>query len=158
MLQHVSSIPVFLLSCLTDDVFGDIEDPAWMARLSLPLTADYHENVFVPNGPPFPDDHGSPDIHDSTSFSTFGKTPEKDVPLGGTLLSEVSTLFEMLMTQKADSQLRPSPEVLYRLSAAYRRSLGLEGSGAMSGGASAPRNSGNPDKHGPLAQSSAHYQ
>lgn len=59
-----------------------------------------------------------------------GKTPEKDGPLGGALLSEVSTLFEMLMTQKADAHPGPHPDVLYRLSAAYRRSLGLDGGAA----------------------------
>ncbi|XP_042593722.1 protocadherin-12-like [Cyprinus carpio] len=111
----------------SDDVFSDIPDPAWMARLSLPLTTDYHENLFVPDGPPFPEAQcpvASPD--DSTSFSTFGKTPEK-TPLGGrALISEVSSLFEMLLTQKADAQSCPPAEVLYRLSAAYRRSLGLD--------------------------------
>uniref|UniRef100_A0A8C2IBC5 Protocadherin 12 n=1 Tax=Cyprinus carpio TaxID=7962 RepID=A0A8C2IBC5_CYPCA len=120
------------------DVFSDIPDPAWMARLSLPLTTDYHENLFVPDGPPFPEAQcpvASPD--DSTSFSTFGKTPEK-TPLGGrALISEVSSLFEMLLTQKADAQSCPPAEVLYRLSAAYRRSLGLDTPG--SGGAAHTR-------------------
>ncbi|CDQ77329.1 unnamed protein product [Oncorhynchus mykiss] len=134
-----------------DDVFADIEDPAWMARLSLPLTADYHKNIFVPDGPPSSDTHCSPDTLDDSSFSTFGKTPEKDGPLGGALLSEVNTLFNMLLTQKGDSQSRPSPDVLYRLSAAYRRSLGLDGA------ANAPRNSGNPEKTSPLAHCSAQF-
>lgn len=71
-----------------------------------------------------------------TLFS--GKTPEKDGQLGGALLSEVSTLFEMLMTQKADAHPGPRPDVLYRLSAAYRRSLGLDAT-ATAGG-SAPKN------------------
>ncbi len=86
-------------SFCVDDVFSDIPDPAWMARLSLPLTADYHENLFVPDGPPSPDAHcptAGPD--DVTSFCTFGKSPEK-TPLGGrALISEVSSLFEMLET------------------------------------------------------------
>ncbi|XP_026877781.2 protocadherin-12 isoform X1 [Electrophorus electricus] len=112
-----------------DDVFTDVPDPAWMARLSLPLTSDYHENLYVPDGLPSPDGQGptlgSPD--DSASFSTFGKTPENSSPLGGeALLSEVSTLFEMLLTQKADAQPRPPADILYRLSTAYRRSLGLD--------------------------------
>lgn len=138
-----------------DDVFADTEDPSWMARLSLPLMADYHDNMFVPDGPPSPDDHHPPQPLDSTStFSTFGKAHEQDGPLGGALLSDVSTLFEMLLTQKADAQPRPSPEVLYRLSAAYRRSLGLDGSSSGSpGGASGHRNAGNPDRRSPLAQS-----
>ncbi|XP_016092747.1 protocadherin-12-like isoform X1 [Sinocyclocheilus grahami] len=111
----------------SDDVFSDIPDPAWMARLSLPLTTDYHENLFIPDGPPSPDAHcPTADLDDSTSFSTFGKTPEK-APLGGrALISEVSSLFEMLLTQKADAQSCPPADMLYRLSAAYRRSLGLD--------------------------------
>ncbi|KAF5890657.1 protocadherin-12-like isoform X1 [Clarias magur] len=111
-----------------DDVFSDLPDPAWMARLSLPLTSDYHDNLYVPDGLPPPEDQ-TPTFsgpNDSfSSFSTFGKSPEKPGSLGGeTLLSEVSTLFEMLMTQKADAQ--PRSDILYRLSAAYHRSLGLE--------------------------------
>lgn len=143
-----------LLTCShlsSDDVFADIEDPAWLSRLSLPLTADYHENVFVPNGPPSPETHCSPDTLDSASFSTFGKKPE-DGSLGGVLISEVNTLFNMLLTQKGDSQPRPSPDVLYRLSATYRRSLGLEGDTAAAGGANMQRNSVNPEKRSPLAQ------
>ncbi|TMS17670.1 Protocadherin-12, partial [Larimichthys crocea] len=125
------------------DVFAEVNDPAWMARLSLPLTADYHDNVFVPNGPPSPESELLPrDPLDSSSFSTFGKTPEKDGPLGGALLSEVSTLFEMLMTQKADTHPGPRPDVLYRLSAAYRRSLGLDGNATTAAAGNAPRNSG----------------
>ncbi|XP_073676693.1 protocadherin-12 [Garra rufa] len=122
----------------SDDVFSDIPDPAWMARLSLPLTTDYHENLFIPDGPPSPDTDcpaAAPD--ESTSFSTFGKTPEK-APLGGrALISEVSSLFEMLLTQKADAQSCPPADVLYRLSAAYRRSLGLDAS--ANGGAAHTR-------------------
>lgn len=115
-----------------DDVFGDVTDPSWIARLSLPLAGDYHANIFTPDGPQSPDSrHGSqsgPSDDPSSSFSTFGKNPDKGGPLGGgALLSEVSTLFEMLLTQKADAQpQRPAAEVLYRLSAAYRRSLGLD--------------------------------
>ncbi|XP_071382011.1 protocadherin-12 [Centroberyx affinis] len=139
----------------TDDVFSEVDDPAWMARLSLPLAGDYHDNVFVPNGPPSPDTVLCPrDGLDSASFSTFGKTLERDGPLGGALLSEVSTLFEMLMTQKADAQ---HPEVLYRLSAAYRRSLGLDGA-ATPAVTNAPRNSGNAEKRSGLAPPSGHYQ
>ncbi|XP_018518616.1 LOW QUALITY PROTEIN: protocadherin-12 [Lates calcarifer] len=139
-----------------DDVFSEVNDPAWMARLSLPLTGDYHDNVFVPNGPPSPESELLPrDGLDSSSFSTFGKTPEKDGPLGGALLSEVSTLFEMLMTQKADAHPGPRPDVLYRLSAAYRRSLGLDGSGVSA----TPRGgSGNTEKMSGLTASSGLYQ
>ncbi|MEQ2247108.1 hypothetical protein ILYODFUR_005818 [Ilyodon furcidens] len=123
-----------------DDVFSEVSDPAWMARLSLPLTADYHDNVFVPNGPPSPESElpSRDGLNSTSSFSTFGKTLEKDGQLGGALLSEVSTLFEMLMTRKADAHPGPRPDVLYRLSAAYRRSLGLDAIPAAAG--SAPKN------------------
>nr|XP_055033753.1 protocadherin-12 isoform X2 [Misgurnus anguillicaudatus] len=126
----------------SDDVFSDIPDPAWIARLSLPLTTDYHENLFVPDGPPSPEGHCpvvTPD--DSTSFSTFGKTPEKTPVLDSrALMSEVSSLFEMLLTKKADAQSCPPAEVLYRLSAAYRRSLGLDA--PANGGAASTRHQG----------------
>ncbi|XP_010788275.1 protocadherin-12-like [Notothenia coriiceps] len=116
-----------------------------MARLSLPLSSDYHDNVFDPTGPPSPESELPPrDTLDSSSFSTFGKTPEKEGPLGGALLSEVSTLFEMLMTQKADSHPGPRPDVLYRLSAAYRRSLGLDANATNAN--NAPKHSGNSEK------------
>ncbi|XP_041122453.1 protocadherin-12 isoform X2 [Polyodon spathula] len=122
----------------TDDVFMDLPDPAWMARLSLPLTTDYRENVFVPDGPLSLETPALPAAADeAASFSTFGKAPGESSQISGHLLSEVSTLFEMLLTQKADSHPRTSAEVLYRLSAAYRRSLGLEG--AATGGGNFPR-------------------
>ncbi|XP_057706070.1 protocadherin-12 isoform X2 [Corythoichthys intestinalis] len=107
------------------DAFSEVVDPSWMARLSVTLSGDYHDNVFVPNEPPSSDSELMPrhTLDSSSSFSTFGKTPDKDGQLGGALLSEVSTLFEMLMTQKADSHPGPRADVLYRLSSAYRRSL-----------------------------------
>ncbi|XP_061691067.1 protocadherin-12 isoform X2 [Syngnathoides biaculeatus] len=119
------------------DVFSEAGDPSWMARLSVTLSGDYHDNVFVPNEPPSSDSELMPRnaLDSSSSFSTFGKTPDKDGPLGGALLSEVSTLFEMLMTQKADAHPGPRADVLYRLSSAYRRSLEADPAAAA---ASAP--------------------
>lgn len=46
--------------------------------------------------------------------------------MGEALLSEVSMLFKMLMTQKADIHPGPHPNVLCRLSAAYHHILGLD--------------------------------
>lgn len=105
-----------------DEVFSDLPDPSWMARLSLPLSSDYHDNVFVPNGPPSTDSELLPKdrLDSASSFSTFGKCLEKDDPVNVALLSEVSSLFEMLLTQKGGSRLGPPPDVLYRLSNAYR--------------------------------------
>lgn len=90
-------------------------------------------------------------------LSPPGKSPEKDGPLGGALLSEVSTLFEMLMTQKADAHPGPPPDVLYRLSAAYRRSLGLDGGGTAAA-ANAARNSGNAEQRSGVAPPTGLYR
>ncbi|XP_023815185.1 protocadherin-12 isoform X2 [Oryzias latipes] len=134
-----------------DGVFSQDSDPSWMARLSVPLTADYHDNVFVPDQPPSSetDNLARGGLSSSSSFSTFGKTPEKDGPLGGALLSEVSTLFEMLMTQKADAHPGPRPDVLYRLSAAYRRSVGLDAAAASDRRADGATHSRPPHKPAP---------
>lgn len=112
-----------------DDVFSDISDPFSMARMSFPPTSDYHHNIFVPSGcRPSENEHLPQNGLDSSScFSTFGKIPEKDSQLSGALLSEVSTLFEMLMTQKTEAYPGPRPNILYRLSAVYSHSLGLGG-------------------------------
>lgn len=139
----------------SDDVFSEEGDPSWLARLSLPLSGDYHDNVFTPSGPLSPESNFLPrDVLDSSSFSTFGKTPEKDGPLGGALLSEVSTLFEMLMTQKADAHPGPRADVLYRLSAAYRCSLGLD---TATNAANTPRNPGTPERRSKVAPSTELY-
>lgn len=66
--------------------------------------------------------------------------------MGGALLSEVSTLFEMLMTQKADAHPGPRADVLYRLSAAYRRSLGLDATANAANSGNTPRNPGTPER------------
>uniref|UniRef100_A0A8C3A2M2 Protocadherin-12 n=1 Tax=Cyclopterus lumpus TaxID=8103 RepID=A0A8C3A2M2_CYCLU len=76
--KDIEVLPTSLLSA--DDVFSEVSDPAWMARFSLPLSADYHDNVFVPDGPPAPEGEPLPrEALDSSSFSTFGRTkaPER---------------------------------------------------------------------------------
>ncbi|KAF3838828.1 hypothetical protein F7725_010596 [Dissostichus mawsoni] len=85
-----------------------------------------------------------PQLEEGLNHLLKTQTPEKEGPLGGALLSEVSTLFEMLMTQKADSHPGPRPDVLYRLSAAYRRSLGLDANATNA--TNAPKHSGNSEK------------
>lgn len=67
-----------------DDVFSEGSDPAWMARLSLPLEADYHENIFVPNGPSSPESELPPrtGLNSTSSFSTFGKYLSRSYKVG----------------------------------------------------------------------------
>ncbi|XP_075995056.1 protocadherin-12 [Genypterus blacodes] len=47
--------PIDPLLAHADNVFAEVDDPAWLARLSLPISSDYHDNVFFPNGPSSPD-------------------------------------------------------------------------------------------------------
>ncbi|XP_018409945.1 PREDICTED: protocadherin-12 [Nanorana parkeri] len=95
-------------------------DPGWIARLSLPLANSYKENIFTPNDqitlePPIT----ASEKEDLRTFLTFGKASDgsQDNRLASTFLSEMSTLFEMLLTQKAESHGDTASEVLMRLSA-----------------------------------------
>ncbi|XP_056296719.1 protocadherin-12 isoform X1 [Pseudoliparis swirei] len=91
------------LNMLNDDV-------SWMSRLSVPLSAGYHDNVFFPNAPPSTEDKlRPPEALDSSSFSTFGKKVDRACPVGGALLCEVSALFELLMTHKAGAPQADAP-------------------------------------------------
>lgn len=103
-------------------------DPGWIARLSLPLANSYKENVFNPTGqitvdPPIT----ATDKEDLRTFLTFGKASDgsQDNRLASTFLSEMSTLFEMLLTQKAESHGDTSSDVLMRLSSCSKN-LGMD--------------------------------
>ncbi|XP_072256695.1 protocadherin-12 [Pyxicephalus adspersus] len=103
-------------------------DPGWIARLSLPLANSYKENIFTPNDkiaiePPIT----TSDKEDLRTFLTFGKASDgsQDNRLASTFLSEMSTLFEMLLTQKAESHGDTASEVLMRLSACSK-SMGMD--------------------------------
>lgn len=85
-------------------------------------------------------------LHVLVLFS--GKTPDKDGPPGRALLCEVSSLFEMLMTQKADTHPGPRPYLLYQLSAVCRRSPGLDSATIPY---NTQGNSGNAEKRTPAA-------
>ncbi|XP_069510209.1 protocadherin-12 [Ambystoma mexicanum] len=107
-------------------------DPALLARLSLPMTADYKANLFTPATASIPEDEpilaGSMERDELKTFLTFGKAepePGDDPKLAGNFLSEMSSLFEMLLTQKADAHAATASEVLLRLSACSR-TLGLD--------------------------------
>ncbi|KAF3821644.1 protocadherin-12 [Mirounga leonina] len=102
-------------------------DPAWMARLSLPLTTNYRDNVFAPDAPA---------LEEPRTFQTFGKAPGPGLSptgtrLASTFLSEMSSLLEMLLEQRSGVPVEAASEVLRRLSVCGRTlSLDLATSGA----------------------------
>ncbi|KAM7320204.1 hypothetical protein ACRRTK_020647 [Alexandromys fortis] len=72
-------------------------DPAWMARLSLPLTTNYRDNLSSPDAAA---------SEEPRTFQTFGKTagpgPELSptgTRLASTFVSEMNSLLEMLLEQ-----------------------------------------------------------
>lgn len=72
-------------------------DPAWMARLSLPLTTNYRDNLSSPDAAA---------SEEPRTFQTFGKPagpgPELSpagTRLASTFVSEMSSLLEMLLEQ-----------------------------------------------------------
>ncbi|KAI4541113.1 hypothetical protein MG293_008255 [Ovis ammon polii] len=101
-----------------------VPDPAWMARLSLPLS-NYRDNVFSPD---------SATSEEPRTFQTFGKAPELSptgTRLASTFLSEMSSLLEMLLEQRPAVPVEAASEVLRRLSVCGRTlSLDLATSGA----------------------------
>ncbi|CAN2387408.1 Cadherin-like [Pristimantis euphronides] len=95
-------------------------DPGWIARLSLPLANNYKENIFTPNTQITQEPTiMAADKEDLRTFLTFGKASDEtqENRLASTFLSEMSSLFEMLLTQKAESHGNPTSDVLMRLSA-----------------------------------------
>ncbi|XP_063784615.1 protocadherin-12 isoform X2 [Pseudophryne corroboree] len=113
--------------CLETNRFSDL-DPGWIARLSLPLANSYKENIFMPNTqiaqePPIK----AAEKDDLRTFLTFGKASDgsPENRLASTFLSEMSSLFEMLLTQKAESHGNTASEVLMRLSACSK-TLGMD--------------------------------
>ncbi|XP_009070892.1 PREDICTED: protocadherin-12, partial [Acanthisitta chloris] len=107
-------------------------DPAWMARLSLPLTSSYKDNVFSPNSSQSPQDEEAARQEKPRTFETFGKGAGADsnstgTRLASTFLSEMSTLFEMILSQKVQEHSETGSGLLRQLSA-RGKSLGLEDS------------------------------
>ncbi|XP_077122406.1 protocadherin-12 [Ranitomeya variabilis] len=98
-------------------------DPGWIARLSLPLANNYKENIFMPNTQITQEPTiTAADKEDLRTFLTFGKASDgsQENRLASTFLSEMSSLFEMLLTQKAESHGSATSEVLMRLSASSK--------------------------------------
>ncbi|NXO37192.1 PCD12 protein, partial [Locustella ochotensis] len=104
-------------------------DPAWVARLSLPLTGSYKDNVFCPDSPRSPEDEEAARQEKPRTFETFGKGAGADpggtgTRLASTFLSEMSTLFEMILSQKAQVHGEAGAGLLRQLSA-HGHGLGL---------------------------------
>ncbi|XP_030900616.2 protocadherin-12 isoform X1 [Melopsittacus undulatus] len=105
-------------------------DPAWVARLSLPLTSSYKDNVFSPDSLHSPQDEEAARQEKPRTFETFGKGAGADsnaagTRLASTFLSEMSTLFEMILSQKVQVHNETGSGLLRQLSA-RGKSLGLE--------------------------------
>ncbi|XP_015341080.1 protocadherin-12 isoform X1 [Marmota marmota marmota] len=103
-------------------------DPAWMARLSLPLTTNYRDNVFSPDAAA---------LEEPRTFQTFGKEAGPELSptgtrLASTFLSEMSSLLEMLLEQRSSVPVEAASEALRRLSVCGRTlSLDLATSAAL---------------------------
>ncbi|NXC46331.1 PCD12 protein, partial [Penelope pileata] len=107
-------------------------DPAWVARLSLPHTGSYKDNVFSPDSPHSPQDEDAARQEKPRTFETFGKGAGSDsnaagTRLASTFLSEMSTLFEMILSQKVQVHNETGSGLLRQLSA-RGKSLGLDDS------------------------------
>ncbi|XP_044136893.1 protocadherin-12 [Bufo gargarizans] len=103
-------------------------DPGWIARLSLPLGNNYKENIFTPSTQITQEPTiTAADKEDLRTFLTFGKASDgsQENRLASTFLSEMSSLFEMLLTQKAESHGNATSEVLMRLSSCSK-SMGMD--------------------------------
>ncbi|NXU89509.1 PCD12 protein, partial [Xiphorhynchus elegans] len=110
-------------------------DPVWMARLSFPLTSSYKDNVFSPDSPHSPEDEEAARQEKPRTFETFGKGAGADsnaagTRLASTFLSEMSTLFEMILSQKVQVHNDTGSGLLRQLSA-RGKGLGLEDSAAV---------------------------
>ncbi|XP_067422483.1 protocadherin-12 [Emydura macquarii macquarii] len=106
-------------------------DPAWMARLSLSLTSSYKDNVFSPGSLHSPQDQEDAGQDKPRTFETFGKVTGSDpnaarTRLASNFLSEMSTLFEMILSKKAQAHTTMASGLLQQLSA-RSKAFGLDG-------------------------------
>ncbi|NXA74341.1 PCD12 protein, partial [Thryothorus ludovicianus] len=104
-------------------------DPAWVARLSLPLTSSYKDNIFSPTSPCSPEDEEAARQETPRTFETFGKGVGAEAGgagtrLASTFLSEMSSLLELILSQKAQGRGEAGAGLLRQLSA-RGHSLGL---------------------------------
>ncbi|KAG7461643.1 hypothetical protein MATL_G00193300 [Megalops atlanticus] len=83
-------------------------DQCWMPPLASPASSDYRSNMFIPGEDPqqvsVEEDRQSVDSNDrKKSFSTFGKEGGAEDAEGGSLLSEMSSVFQRLLPPSLDS-------------------------------------------------------
>ncbi|XP_054840705.1 protocadherin-12 [Eublepharis macularius] len=109
-------------------------DPAWMARLSLSLSADYKANIVSPGALQFPASPEATGRAEPHTFATFGKAagdePAPAEPkLAHTFLTEMSTLLEIILSQQANAQADVPVGGLWRKLSMCTRTLELEGEG-----------------------------
>ncbi|XP_028832559.1 protocadherin-18a isoform X2 [Denticeps clupeoides] len=87
-------------------------DQCWMPALPSPAStsSDYRTNMYIPGEessqqPPEEDDQQSVDSSGDRkkSFSTFGKELEDETEVGGSLLSEMNSVFQRLLPPSLDS-------------------------------------------------------
>ncbi|XP_042320765.1 protocadherin-12 isoform X2 [Sceloporus undulatus] len=95
--------------------------PAWMGRLSIPLSLDYKDNVVSPSTLLFPVSQETRNRDAPQTFETFGKATGCKVNtaepgLASTFLSEMGTLFEMILAQNPRPQMDSSLDFLPQVS------------------------------------------
>uniref|UniRef100_A0A8D0G317 Protocadherin 12 n=1 Tax=Sphenodon punctatus TaxID=8508 RepID=A0A8D0G317_SPHPU len=108
-----------------------VADPAWMARLSLTLSTDYKDNVVSPGSLLSAHSQEAPDRDEPHTFETFGKgsgceSSTAGPKLASMFLTEMSTLFEMILAQKTGTHMDPRSGILRQLST-RSKALGLDG-------------------------------
>lgn len=124
-------------------------DPAWMARLSLPLATNYRDNVFSPDAAA---------LEEPRTFQTFGKVPGPELSpagtrLASTFLSEMSSLLELLLEGRSGVPVEAASAALRRLSACGRTlSLDLATSGASGTDVQGPHVERRGPRAGPTAE------
>ncbi|KAH0618171.1 hypothetical protein JD844_017161 [Phrynosoma platyrhinos] len=96
-------------------------DPAWMGRLSIPLSLDYKDNVVSPGTLLFPVSQETRNRDEPHTFETFGKANgcklnTAEPGLASTFLSEMGTLFEMILAQNPRPQMDSSLDFLQQVS------------------------------------------
>ncbi|NXO88301.1 PCD12 protein, partial [Certhia brachydactyla] len=97
-------------------------DPGWVSRLSLPLSSSYKDNIFSPDSPCSPEAEEAARQETPRTFETFGKGAGAEpggsgTRLASTFLSEMSTLFELILSQKVQGHGEAGAGLLRQLSA-----------------------------------------